>query len=253
MARNGDTRVAPARAMSLREAGWRKAPGARLQDCAGRGDAAGPDRRRAVGRAARRRCRRLRHTAPRARRTATGKRPYGRPATAQRRPREQRNDYGEQRTAADRQLTMPAAAATATPSGGRGSQWLRPCAGAMEKTVASVAQTRAGLYQAVSATAATPAATTTDTTNRQKRSDHRPRQRDRRHLRTDRESERKTRSHGFRRPAKPAGTSESATYTPMRPKESADLRIFTRTCVWRNLSKPTTVVRLGRTYREGPT
>ncbi len=252
MARNGDTRVAPARAMSLREAGWRKAPGARLQDCAGRGDAAGPDRRRAGGRAARRRCRRLRHTAPRARRTAAGNRPYGRPATARRRPRERRNDYGEQLTAA---ATADNARGgdDGNPSGGRGSQWPRPCAGAVEKTVTSVTKNAGRSLPGRQCHRCHPSRNDNRHDDRRKRSDHRPRQR------TDRTCEQTARANGkpghtdSEGPAKPAGTSESATYTPMRPKESADLRIFTRTCVWRNLSKPTTVVRLGRTYREGPT
>lgn len=168
MARNGDTRVAPARAMSLREEGWRKAPGARLQDCAGRGDAAGPDRRRAGGRAARRRCRRLRHTAPRARRTAAGNRPYGRPATARRRPRERRNDYGEQLTAADRQQTMPVAATTAIPPEAAAVNGLGHARAPWKRRSHPSQRTPAGLCPAVSATDATPAATTTDTTTDEK-------------------------------------------------------------------------------------
>lgn len=253
MARNGDTRVAPARAKSLREAGWRKAPGARLQDCAGSGGAAGPDRRRAGGRAARRRCRRLRHTAPRARRTATGK-------TAVRTPGD--SAAATTRTAKRLRRATNGGGSTAdnarggddgNPSGGRGSQWPRPCAGVVEKTVASVPKNAGRSLPGRQCHSCHPSRNDNRHNDRRKRSDHRPRQR------TDGTCEQTARANGkpghtdSEGPAKPAGTSESATYTPMRPKESADLRIFTRTCVWRNLSKPTTVVRLGRTYREGPT
>lgn len=116
----------------------------------------------------RRRCRRLRHTAPRARRTAAGNRPYGRPATARRRPRERRNDYGEQLTAADRQQTMPVAATTAIPPEAAAVNGLGHARAPWKRRSHPSQRTPAGLCPAVSATDATPAATTTDTTTDEK-------------------------------------------------------------------------------------
>ncbi len=45
--------------------------------------------------------------------------------------------------------------------------------------------------------------------------------------------------------------SRSFAHTPSEAFTSANLRFFTRTCVWRNLSKPTTVVQLGRPFERG--